>query len=467
MTPKTRPKDWQPLAGSDPTPGDPEGVRASGKTMATTGEQIREQIDRLKAIADTDELKGKYVEELKNGSDKLKSKLEKAAGRYEKVSSKLTEWAGCLEEAQSETARALTSAKEAQDTFRALVGTTDLDSDAAKKAEKDLVATKKAELERARTTFENAKKRNSRAVEEYGNDARRIADKIRDIIDDAVEDGFWSLVSNLIERNLKAIKIVLEIAGWVATILAAVALVIMIAAMFMVPGAGWLAAAALMMQIGSYIAGATLATHIAMAGTGNGGWGDVAFDALGLATMGMGRIAGRGLKKGADAAREASIKAGRQEVKNVKLTEAYKKKMAEFKADKAAAPNKRVRNGIQQQQDAYRKSLKPKGVARDLPNPSPKEVLRAGGDRGDAASLMYARNEAAKRGGDAAMNAAAQRASRYGSLAFSTFVGGTLIDWTDKGIGPSDVVEEKPKVGPYGDFKDLAPNDTGMYDYAP
>ncbi|MEV8334311.1 hypothetical protein [Streptomyces niveus] len=419
------------------------------------------------ARTDTDELKGKYVEELKKGSDKLKSKLEKAAGRYEKVSSKLTEWAGCLEEAQSETARALTSAKEAQDTFQALVGTTDLDSDAAKKAEKDLVATKRAELERARTTFENAKKRNNRAVEDYGNDARRIADKIRDIIDDAVEDGFWSWFSNLIERNLKAIKIVLEIAGWVATILAAVALVIMIAALFMVPGAGWLAAMAIMMKIGTAIAIASTVTHVAMAATGNGGWGDVVFDVVGLLTMGMGTVAGRGIKKGADAVRQASVKAGRQQAKDVKMTQAYKDKMSKFEADKAAAPNKRVRDGIQKQQDAYKKSQKPKGAAQDLPNPSPKEILKAGGDRDLAANLKYAQNEAVKRAGDPATNAAARSASRNGTLAFGTFVGGTLIDWTDKTIAPSDVVEEKPKVGPYGDLKDWTPINTGMSDYVP
>ncbi|AWZ08756.1 MULTISPECIES: hypothetical protein [unclassified Streptomyces] len=467
MAPNNRPKDWQPLAGSDPTPGNPEEVRTGAKNMATTGEQIRAQITRLKAISGTDELKGKYVEELKKGSGKLKGKLEKSAGRYEKVSAKLGEWAGCLEHAQSETAAALTSAKEAQESFRALVGSEDPDSAAAKTAEKDLEPSKKTELESARTKLEGAKKRNGTAVEGYRKDSKRIADKIRDIIDDAVEDGFWSWFSNLIERNLKAIKVVLEVMGWIATILAVIALVIMIVAMFAVPGAGWLAAMALMTQIGTALALASTVAHVAMAATGNGGWGDVVFDVVGLLTMRMGTVAGKGIKKGSDAARQASVKAGRQQAKDVKTSPAYKDKIAKFEERKANAGSQRARDAIQKEKDAFVKSQKPKGVATEMPKPSRMDTFRAGGDRDAAAQLKFARNEALKRGGDPATSAAARAAGRNGGLAFGTFAAGNLIDWTDKGIAPSDIYEDKPKVGPYGDLKDWTPSDTGMYDYAP
>lgn len=451
----------------DPTPGDPEGVRAGQSAMASTGAEIRRQIQRLKAIGDTEELKGKYVEELKEGSDKLRGKLEKTAGRYERVSTKLADWANKLEDAQEETAKALTSAKEAEGAIKSLAGGAAPGTEAAKEAEEELNPSKKEELEQARTKLDNSRKRYDEAVENYGKDAKKIADKIRDIIDDAVEDGFWSWASNLIERNLDSIKVVLEVAGWIATALALVALVIMVVALFMVPGAGWLAAMAIMMKIGTAIAIGTTAAHVAMAATGNGGWGDVAFDVVGLLTMRMGTVAGRGVKKGADAARSASVRAGRQEAKDIKATPRFKETMAKFERRKAQASSDRARKAIQKEQDAYRKSQKPKGAAQELPHPTPKEVLKAGGDRDAAANLKYAQNEAAKRGGDADTLSAARKASRSGAVAFGAFAGGTGVDWVDKTIAPSDVVEEKPKVGPYGDMKDWAPNNTGMYDYAP
>ncbi|MBT2392809.1 hypothetical protein J7E87_26085 [Streptomyces sp. ISL-1] len=455
------------MGDADPTPGDPEGVRAGQSAMASTGAEIRRQIQRLKAIGDTEELKGKYVEELKEGADKLRGKLEKTAGRYERVSTKLADWANKLEDAQEETAKALTSAKEAEGAIKSLVGGAAPGTEAAKEAEKELNPSKKEELEQARIKLDNSGKRYNEAVENYGKDAKKIADKIRDIIDDAVEDGLWSWASNLIERNLDSIKVVLEVAGWIATALALVALVIMVVALFMVPGAGWLAAMAIMMKIGTAIAIGTTAAHVAMAATGNGGWGDVAFDVVGLLTMRMGTLAGRGVKKGADSARQASVKAGRQEAKDIKTSPDYKAKMADFERQKAAAPSKRVRDAIQKRQDAYRGSQKPKGVAQELPTPTPKEVLRAGGDREAAANLKFAQNEAAKRAGDPDTVAAAQKASRGGAVAFTAFAGGTVVDWVDKAIAPSDIFKDKPSVEPYGDFKDYAPDwANGHYDNA-
>ncbi|MFZ3547029.1 hypothetical protein ACODT3_15725 [Streptomyces sp. 4.24] len=369
--------------------------------MATTGEQIRAQITRLKAISGTDELKGKYVEELKKGSGKLKGKLEKSAGRYEKVSAKLGEWAGCLEHAQSETAAALTTAKEAQDSFRALVGNEDPDSAAAKTAEKDLEPSKKTELEAARTKLEGARKRNGLAVEGYRRDSKRIADKIRDIVDDAVEDGIWSWFSNLIERNLKAIKVVLEVLGWIATILAVVALVIML---LMVPG-GALAGiailaklASLAMTAGTVIMLGTAGAHVAMATTGNGGWGDVAFDCVGLVTFGAGRLAATGIRKGVAASRQASINAGRSQTRNARQTADYTRKMGELEARKNAATTKGARAAIQREQDIFRKSTKAPGVAADVPVVTTRQTFKAGGDPHAASANRFASNEAMKRG---------------------------------------------------------------------
>ncbi|AWZ09286.1 MULTISPECIES: hypothetical protein [unclassified Streptomyces] len=436
--------------------------------MATTGEQIRAQITRLKAISGTDELKGKYVEELKKGSGKLKGKLEKSAGRYEKVSAKLGEWAGCLEHAQSETAAALTSAKEAQDSFRSLVGNEDPDSAAAKTAEKDLEPSKKTELEGARTKLEGARKRNGLAVEGYRRDSKRIADKIRDIVDDAVEDGWWSNRANWIERNLKAIKILLEVLGWIATILAIVALIIMVVAL---PGIGALAAIAALGQLASIAATAgtvimlvTAGAHVAMAATGNGGWGDVAYDCVGLVTFGAGRVAAKGIQKGVAASRKASVDAGRSQTKAARQSADYTRRMRALEAEKRAAPTKAAREAIQKRQDKLKKSVKAPGVAMDAPTSTMGQTFKAGGDPAAAHAKNFAIHEATKRGGDQATDIAAKSVARNSSLGFNAFAAGTVVDWTDKAIAPSDIWEGKPRVEPYGDFKDGILWGTGMSD---
>ena len=47
-----RPRDWSPLAGSDPVPGDPEVVGAMARHYAATAREIAAQVTRLEHIAD-------------------------------------------------------------------------------------------------------------------------------------------------------------------------------------------------------------------------------------------------------------------------------------------------------------------------------------------------------------------------------------------------------------------------------
>ncbi|MGP3922650.1 hypothetical protein [Streptomyces sp. 8N616] len=463
---KPRPKDWHPLATgdrySDPTPGDVEDVRSGQKTMHNTASEIREQIKRLKTIGEGEGLKGKYVDELKDGADKLKAKLEKTAGRYERVSAKLKDWADKLEHAQSETEGALTSAQAAEETIKGLVGTTDPDSEAAKRAEEELDAHQKTQLKEARDKLDAARSRFNTAVGDYESDADDIAGKIREIIDDAIEDGFWSWTSNWIERNLDTIKAVLEVLGWIATIAALAALVIM-----MFATAPWLLALApMLLTLGTAVTVVTTASHVLMALTGNGGWGDVALDILSLATMRVGSLAAKGIKAGATAAKSASVKAARQEAKSGKA--AIQGKLDELTQKYNQAKSNEARKAIMAQKKRLLDGVKPRRVATNMPKPTPKEILKAGGDPELAAAQKFAQHEAAKRGGDAATQEVAQKTARSGNTNLGAFGAGTGIDVTDKAIGKSDfVMPDKPSVEPYDDAKDWNLSQAGWYDYAP
>ncbi|MEV6317385.1 hypothetical protein [Streptomyces sp. NPDC051776] len=432
------------------------------KTMHHTAGEIRDQIKRLKSIGEGEGLKGKYADEMKDAADKLKAKLEKTAGRYERVSAKLKSWVDQLGHAQEETAAALTSAQSAEETIKGLVGSADPGSDTTKKAEEELNAHQKGQLKEAREKLDAARCRYNTAVGDYGSGADDLARQIRDIIDDDIEDGFWSWTSNWIERNLDTIKAVLEVLGWLVTIAAIAALVIM-----MFATAPWLVALApMLLTFGTAVTAVTTASHVLMALTGNGGWGDVALDILSIATMRVGSLAVRGIEVGASAAKAASVKADRQEAKSGKAS--IQGKLDELTKKYEQAKSNEARKAIMAQKKRLLDGVKPRRVATDMPKPTPGEILKAGGDPELAAAQKLAQHEAAKRGGDAATQEAAQKAARSGNWNIGAFGAGTGIDVTDKAIGSSDfIMPDKPSVEPYNDAKDWNLSKAGWYDNAP
>lgn len=465
-----RPKDWYPLEVedrySDPTPGDLEQVTSGQKSMKATATEIKDQIDRLRIIGEGEGLKGEYAQELQDGADKLRGKLEKTKGRYEKVSAELENWSRHLQHAQSETAAALTSAKDAAETIKSLVGSLDEESEQASKAEEELNAQKKEQLREARAKLTSAQTRYKEAIRVYDEEAKKIAGNVRDAIDDAVEDGFWSWLSNFIERNIKTIKAALEVLGTIATVLAMAALVIMVFAGAAFMPAILVALAPVFLSIGTAVTAITTASHVLMALTGNGGWGDVALDVLSLATMRVGSVAVKGVKAGVTAAQKASVKAGRSATKTNRANAADKLKRYDDAYN--AAKSKKQKDAILKQKRAFEKTLKGKGATQQMPTPSRKEILAAGGDAELAAAQKYARNEAAKRTGDEATGAAADEVAKHGRRNLVAFGVGTGVDLNDKIIGSSDfIMPDKPSIEPYNDFKDWNLSQTGWYDYAP
>jgi hypothetical protein len=268
-----RPKDWQPLRESDPVPGDPEGIRDQVKHMKKIAEYLRTQAAALTAMANADNLKGKYAEKLGEDSRGLGRKLDEAEDRYREVKGHLSNWADELEEFQRKADKALTDAKEAQ---RIIDSHTDKPKDSAVSDEKkDKGSDNKPEedpaLKQAKEDLEDARKRLNTAEGDYQERAGHFASKIRSSIDDDMKDSWWTDFKAWV-ADAEWLKKWTERLSWLATIAGVVAMFI--------PVVGWIA-------LGLTIA-VTL-SHITMAATGNGSWFDVVMDigALKMARNGL------------------------------------------------------------------------------------------------------------------------------------------------------------------------------------
>jgi hypothetical protein len=268
-----RPKDWQPLRESDPVPGDPEGIRDQVKHMKKIADYLRTQAAALTAMANADNLKGKYAEKLGEDSRGLGRKLDEAEDRYREVKGHLSNWANELEEFQRKADKALTDAKEAQ---RIIDSHADKPKDSAgsdKKKEKgsDDQPEEDPALKQAKEDLEDARKRLSTVEGDYQERAGHFASRIRSSIDDDMKDSWWTDFKAWV-ADAEWLKKWTERLSWLATIAGVVAMFI--------PVVGWIA-------LGLTIA-VTL-SHITMAATGNGSWFDVVMDigALKMARNGL------------------------------------------------------------------------------------------------------------------------------------------------------------------------------------
>uniref|UniRef100_A0AAU3I3R2 WXG100 family type VII secretion target n=1 Tax=Streptomyces sp. NBC_01393 TaxID=2903851 RepID=A0AAU3I3R2_9ACTN len=83
MTVAGRPRDWHPVADSDPIPGDPDRVAALGRQLRKTAEELDRQIRNLKAVVDVDAWDNKSGKEFREKAKGNVKKLEAAFKRYD------------------------------------------------------------------------------------------------------------------------------------------------------------------------------------------------------------------------------------------------------------------------------------------------------------------------------------------------------------------------------------------------
>ena len=259
---------WELLGyDSDPVPGDPWEVGVESRHYTGVAESISTQISRLKELANPDtRLKGQYADGLTDACSDLADHLGKIENRFRTAGSQLNSFESDLTTARTGTMNALHAAEEVK---HRLDTAPEADPDAPPAPFVDHYAEAKSTAHSAMSTF------NDRAEE--------VASKIRDASDDDMLDSGWDKFKDFVSKIAGVLDAFADILGWIATILVVISLFI--------PGLNLLVAAAILL-------GLALAAHLLLATTGNGSWLDVAFDVIGIATLGVGTTAASAARVG-------------------------------------------------------------------------------------------------------------------------------------------------------------------------
>jgi hypothetical protein len=437
-TSKRRPVDWQPLCDSDPVPGDPEEIRAEVKHMVAVAEKLREQAKNLKAISDEDTLKGKYVKRLREESGTLEKHMREVASRYERVHGHLTKWSNELEDFQGDADKLLREAKEKQE---------EVEAEKAKKAaseDKDVPSASPSGTSPADDSLQTYRTRLNTLTSERSTRANHYAGKIRDEINDIIEDSVWDNFKGLIHDHADMIKAFIDALGWIATIAGFLALVI--------PGLNIIVAG---------IAALTIGLRLLLVASGDASWTDVIFDVVGglLVVGGLGAAAklANGAKAtvgAAQAARNAGLSRGLRGVKGI---------MDETGRLMTKLPPGPGRQAIGAARNAIRKSISQNVglVAKGPLRVSPLSTLVHLGDKEMAGmAKMLKANKATF---PEAAGAAADKAYKSYQMGLGIAWTGMGMDVMDKSLGKSDLTSvtdeefdtgEKPYNAAYSDWKD-------------
>jgi hypothetical protein len=296
-----RPGQWDLLGhGSDPVPGTPYEVSAEGRHYSSVATEISTQISRLRQLTHPDErLKGHYTEGLVESCSDLADHLSKIEDRFATVGREVSGFEGDLETARTKTGQALADAVEAE-RQRAANAPVDAPAGAPEPtdAEKQAAEDRADRHSAAETALTAARTACNRAMEAFEERADAVARTIRDASDDDMKDSTWDKFKDFVSKVAGVLDAIADVLGWIATGL-------MILALF-IPGLNLLVIAAVL------LVGALL-LHTLLAATGNGSWLDVAFDVVGLATLGIGSSAAAAAKVGRAATlATAGRTAGRQ-----------------------------------------------------------------------------------------------------------------------------------------------------------
>lgn len=282
----TRSTDWPPLCGADPTPGDPDAVQALGDRFAYTAEDIARQAANLTRLGSHTGWESGAGEAFSEHARDLANKLTDAHQRYATTGSQLRSWSGSLEGVQerSEALRVEAQAAEATRLANAPEPWTPPVPDApAPTAAESAAEGRRAE---AYSTAGATLGRCQRDLEEVVGDrdraAAKVAEAIRDVVDDDLKDSWWERRKNDVAGVAGWVNGIADVLGYIATAMA-------IASLF-IPGVNLLVAAA-------WLTVAALSAHLLTASTGNGSWLDVGLDTFALATFGLGGPLLRGFTK--------------------------------------------------------------------------------------------------------------------------------------------------------------------------
>ncbi len=273
---------------SDPIPGSPYDIRAEGTRLGKFAQMLQEQIGLLKDLAGDDSI-GKYADKIRESSSDITDDLGKLATRYESVSGYLNGWAGDLEGFQADSLKPLADAQAAAPVANQAEASPTPGSQPPPTPAEQARATAAA---KARTTAQGqvaaAIKQLAGIKSNRDTRGKYWMQKIEDAEHDGLKDneGWWDDIKDFIHNHAGWIKLLADVATWVATALLLAALLI----------PGFDIGAAVLLGIMAV----ALAGHTALALSGDGSWTDVALDVFAMATLGLGAEAKASLETGSE-----------------------------------------------------------------------------------------------------------------------------------------------------------------------
>lgn len=300
----SRPSDWSALDHwDDPVPGVPNDVEDGAAAMALVAQTIAEAAVNLREIASTEGQESDAVAAFRERANQTADEIELVQERYAQTGEALAGYVQPLRQAQQQSIDALEAAIEARqrlntaetDVYNANLDVQYAVDDAARETANEALSDAYIRQGNAETDLGSARTLLNGAID----DRDAAADTAIGLIETALEvnglnDSAWSQFLNKYADILDGIATALAIVG---TILAVVAL--------FVPGLN-------LLVIGIAVGVGAAAINFALAQNGNKGWGDFAMDVIGLATLGMGRIA-TSVLRGARASRATTVAANRAE----------------------------------------------------------------------------------------------------------------------------------------------------------
>lgn len=307
-----KPPDFEPLAASDPVPGDPDQILALARRYGQTAYEIQQQATSLRALSGGARAgwKGASGTVFASKAEDLATRISRARDRYETAATALTRVVTPMGDAQSRAYAAVWKAKDAADQINADAPSLISDpSDPMARAKANRYGEAESDLSLARSQFQNA-------VEDYNAAVNAAASAITsELASDPMTDSWW-------DANFGWISHLFEVIAAVVIVLAVVALILA----FPLGGAllAWLIgtelAAAATAYVGILVVALTVFQTVfdgAAMVTDKESWTAFAWDVFSLAMFGTGKGVEAGMKFLAENAEEmgkdvAAVRAGKQ-----------------------------------------------------------------------------------------------------------------------------------------------------------
>ena len=244
-----KPPDFEPLAGSDPVPGDPDQIGALARRYGQTAYEIQQQAGSLRALSDGARAgwRGASGTVFASKAEDLATRILRARDRYEAAATALSRLVTPMADAQSRAYAAVQKAKAAADQMSAtqpLIGS-------ASPAPGPVARARAVRYEEARQDLAIARGQFNDAVEDYNAAVNAAANAINaELADDPMRDSWWDANFGWISHLFEYISI------------AIIALVILALILICLPIAGLVLAEALVAFLGTTVLALTVAQTV-------------------------------------------------------------------------------------------------------------------------------------------------------------------------------------------------------------